>query len=321
MRHHKHRYSPCSLRGPCYCSAVRAPRSPTITLPWPTGRQPWHLVGQLDHLAVKRHWHRRGGGCPAILPKPLATAWRLAAAPPLPCSAIHIPPAPPILPFSLVTRSSWTRILKSGLRGSAPRALGGRLSYSVPTNSFPGTNRLAGLVLKGGALNTGDDAHAYTILGTIQAFPGTLSYLNPNDTLNGSATSKRGFIIAAQLSGSGTLAVLNAQPVFRSSSWAPRTRSRANGSSRPAGCKARVMAPRTATTRSAPTWLAVMLWTRSGRHLTSSMPAPASSPALPCWTWAVAGQLRRDAPAHQRWPVAAQWKRGLHARRPSRGPR
>ena len=103
-----------------------------------------------------------------------------------------------------------TQIRFKGLSTSGASAEG--LSYSVPTNSFPGSNGLAGLVLKGGALNTGDDAHAYTILGTIQAFPGTLSYLDPADSLNGSATSKRGLIIAAQLSGSGTLAVLNAQP-------------------------------------------------------------------------------------------------------------
>ncbi|HXP61879.1 MAG TPA: LamG-like jellyroll fold domain-containing protein [Dongiaceae bacterium] len=88
--------------------------------------------------------------------------------------------------------------------GTSPEGL----NYEVPTNSFPGANGLIGLVLNGGCLNVGDTGDASTILGTVQAFPGTLSYLDPGNTLAGDGV-KRGLIIAAQLSGSGALALLN----------------------------------------------------------------------------------------------------------------
>ncbi len=86
----------------------------------------------------------------------------------------------------------------------------GGLNFAVPTNSFPGGNGLPGLVLNGGCLNTGDTGDGYTILGTMQAKPGTLSFLNPADTFSGSTTVSRGLIIASTLSGSGSIALVNA---------------------------------------------------------------------------------------------------------------
>ena len=63
-------------------------------------------------------------------------------------------------------------------------------------------------MLNGGCLNVGDTGDAATILGTVQAAPGTLSYLDPADTLSGNSVN-RGLIIAAQLSGSGTVALID----------------------------------------------------------------------------------------------------------------
>jgi hypothetical protein len=92
---------------------------------------------------------------------------------------------------------------------TTPTAGTNGLGYASPTNNFPGANGLPGLVLNGGILNGGTTPSCYTIQGTMQAAPGTLSYLNPADTLNGSL-AKRGFVIASQLSGSGSLAWINA---------------------------------------------------------------------------------------------------------------
>jgi len=99
-----------------------------------------------------------------------------------------------------------TQIRLKALSTSGTSAQG--LNYEVPTNSFPGANGLTGLVLKGGCLNVGDTGDAATILGTVQAFPGTLSYIDPGNTLSGDG-SERGLILAAQLSGSGTVALLD----------------------------------------------------------------------------------------------------------------
>ena len=213
MRHHKHRYSPCSLLGALLLlGCARAALADYYTTMANQGGSPG------TSWASSIIWQLNGTGT-AVAAAPGNTYEALSNGVALgsgtattllrnPYSAGT--PNIAVFPGDSLILDTNTQIRFKGLSTSGASAEG--LSYSVPTNSFPGTNGLAGLVLKGGALNTGDDAHAYTILGTIQAFPGTLSYLDPNDTLNGSATSKRGFIIAAQLSGSGTLAVLNAQP-------------------------------------------------------------------------------------------------------------
>ena len=80
--------------------------------------------------------------------------------------------------------------------------------YVAPTNIFYGSNGLPGLVLNGGCLNAGTTPSCYTFFGTMQAAPGTLSFLNPGDTFTGNA-AVRGFVIGAQLSGSGGIALLN----------------------------------------------------------------------------------------------------------------
>lgn len=96
--------------------------------------------------------------------------------------------------------------------GSGPTyytASGTAVPYSTPTNNFPGNFGQPGLVLNGGCLNSGDSGYAWVLLGSIYAVPGTISYINPGDTLAGDG-SLRAFIINAQLSGSGALAMLNA---------------------------------------------------------------------------------------------------------------
>ena len=100
-----------------------------------------------------------------------------------------------------------TQIRFKALGTSGTTAQGG-VAIAYPTNAFYGANGLPGLVLNGGCLNTGD-SDAFTILGTMQAAPGTLSYLNPGNTFAGD-WAKRDLIITAQLSGSGSLALLNA---------------------------------------------------------------------------------------------------------------
>ena len=93
-------------------------------------------------------------------------------------------------------------------QGTSGTTAQGGVPIAYPTNAFNGANGLPGLVLNGGCLNTGD-SDAYVILGTMQAAPGTLSYLNPANSFSGDG-AKRDLIIAAQLSGSGSLALLNA---------------------------------------------------------------------------------------------------------------
>ena len=92
--------------------------------------------------------------------------------------------------------------------GAAGTTAPGGLVFATPTNGFYGSNGLPGLVLNGGCLNAGD-GYDFVILGTMQAAPGTVSYLDPADSLAGDFQN-RALMIAAQLSGSGTLVVLNA---------------------------------------------------------------------------------------------------------------
>ena len=103
----------------------------------------------------------------------------------------------------ILTTNTEMRVKELSTSGTSAQGLG----YAAPTNNFPGANGLIGLVLNGGMLNTGD-SYAFTILGTMQAAPGSISYLNPGNTLSGDGT-KRGLIIASQLSGSGGIALLD----------------------------------------------------------------------------------------------------------------
>jgi hypothetical protein len=112
-----------------------------------------------------------------------------------------------VFPGDCLILDTNTQLRFKALGTSGTTAQGG-VAIAYPTNAFPGANGLPGLVLNGGCLNTGD-SDAFVILGTMQAAPGTLSYLNPANTFSGD-TAKRDFIIAAQLSGSGSLALLNA---------------------------------------------------------------------------------------------------------------
>jgi len=88
------------------------------------------------------------------------------------------------------------------------------VTYGAPTNNFPGNFGLPGLVLNGGCLNVGDSGTAFVIQGTMYSVPGTVSYLDPADTFasdgggNGGG-ELRALVINSQLSGSGTLALLN----------------------------------------------------------------------------------------------------------------
>jgi hypothetical protein len=80
--------------------------------------------------------------------------------------------------------------------------------YVTPTNVFPGNFGLPGLILNGGALNQGVSGAASVIEGSIYANPGSQSYLIPADSLNQDTVS-RALVIQAQLTGSGTIALLN----------------------------------------------------------------------------------------------------------------
>lgn len=73
-----------------------------------------------------------------------------------------------------------------------------------PVFNFPGNNGFAGLTLNGGCLNPGDSGYAYVITGTVQAAPGTQSYVFAGGTPLGTPVL-RGINIAGQLSGSGTI--------------------------------------------------------------------------------------------------------------------
>jgi hypothetical protein len=89
------------------------------------------------------------------------------------------------------------------------------LANANPTNVFPGANGFAGLVLNGGVLDgaQGDFNINDVILGTIEAAPGTVSYLFPGGYVPGGGTQDavlHAITIAGQLSGSGTLAVVSA---------------------------------------------------------------------------------------------------------------
>jgi hypothetical protein len=75
--------------------------------------------------------------------------------------------------------------------------------------NFPGVVGKAGLVLNGGNLNSGDNA-VFTITGTIEARTGSTSYIVPGDNGAGGVQPTRGFNIAGQLSGGGTMVVYQA---------------------------------------------------------------------------------------------------------------
>ena len=98
--------------------------------------------------------------------------------------------------------------------GSSSGTLATGVAFNIPTNNFPGNFGQPGLVLNGGCLNAGDSGFAYVIMGTMYAVPGTVSYLDPADTFASDAGGNgggelRAFVINSQLSGSGTLALLN----------------------------------------------------------------------------------------------------------------
>lgn len=80
--------------------------------------------------------------------------------------------------------------------------------YATPTNNFPGNFGLPGIQLNGGALNNGTTGDAAIIQGSIYAVPGSQSYLIPADTLNEDAVL-RSLVVQAQLTGSGTIVLLN----------------------------------------------------------------------------------------------------------------
>jgi hypothetical protein len=89
------------------------------------------------------------------------------------------------------------------------------LANANPTNVFPGSNGFAGLVLNGGVLDgaQGDPNINDVILGTIEAAPGTLSYLFSGGYVPGGGSQDsvlHAFTLAGQLSGSGTLAEVSA---------------------------------------------------------------------------------------------------------------
>jgi hypothetical protein len=74
-------------------------------------------------------------------------------------------------------------------------------------SSFPGVSGNPGLILNGGMLNAGD-AGVFPVTGVIQAKPGSQSYICPGNNDLASVDAARGFNIAGQLTGSGTLVIL-----------------------------------------------------------------------------------------------------------------
>ncbi len=86
---------------------------------------------------------------------------------------------------------------------------------NVPTLNFPGVNGNPGLLLDGGVLNIGDDC-VVTITGNVQVV--SQSFIAPGDNGGGSILrTLRGFIISANLSGSGDLVI------FQSTTNTPQT--------------------------------------------------------------------------------------------------
>lgn len=98
--------------------------------------------------------------------------------------------------------------------GSAGNSLVTGVVYNQSTNNFPGNFGQPGLVLNGGCLNVGDSGYAFVIMGTMYSVPGTVSYLDPADSFASDAGGNgggemRALVINSQLSGSGTVALLN----------------------------------------------------------------------------------------------------------------
>ena len=123
--------------------------------------------------------------------------------------------SPPKLPqISLAEARGWTFTAKMSPSSTGFKKEGGAgtfvsgVVYVTPTNVFPGNFGLPGLILNGGALNQGVSGAATVIEGSIYANPGSQSYLIPADSLNQNTVS-RALVIQAQLTGSGTLVLLN----------------------------------------------------------------------------------------------------------------
>lgn len=84
---------------------------------------------------------------------------------------------------------------------------------NIPTVNFPGVGGNPGLILNGGVLNVGDDM-VMPIDGKIYAVPGTVSFICPGDNgLGSTARNNRTFNILGELSGSGTLYLLQSPAV------------------------------------------------------------------------------------------------------------
>jgi hypothetical protein len=73
--------------------------------------------------------------------------------------------------------------------------------------NFPGVGGSPGLILNGGVLNAGDDT-VFVITGKVQV--ASTSYIVPADQGGGAVLQPRGFNIAAQLSGSGSMVIYQA---------------------------------------------------------------------------------------------------------------
>ncbi len=118
-------------------------------------------------------------------------------------------PEPAVVTFpgdTLILQTN-TVIRFKNVGGGATQFAG--VTYATPVDSFPGNYGIPGLMLNGGVLNCGNSAPVANIIqGSIYANPGSQSYLLPSDSLNVDAVL-RSFNIQAQLTGSGTIVLLN----------------------------------------------------------------------------------------------------------------
>jgi hypothetical protein len=80
---------------------------------------------------------------------------------------------------------------------------------TIETVNFPGVGGNPGLILNGGLLNVGDSINQ-VIAGSIQAAPGSQSYLCPGNNDGASVDANRAITINAAISGSGTLCIFEA---------------------------------------------------------------------------------------------------------------
>ena len=79
-------------------------------------------------------------------------------------------------------------------------------SNGIPILNFPGVSGSAGLILSNGFLNVGDDA-VFSITGRIQV--ASQSYISPADAGGGIVKPLRGLNVTGQLTGNGTLVLMN----------------------------------------------------------------------------------------------------------------